>query len=250
MSESLPFRIIVTSCAPYAPTTLPPLFESLRAAGVPIASVTVVVAQCRALPPEFPDLGGASVVPVPYAAEALAGLVCAAETDLVDTPWFLYIQDCSLVGPDFVRRCSAVHAKLDASLDVVKLVDKYSLSVGFYRTAWLQTLAPELAKLRVWGDADGHVTDDVVRRLKCKSEDAAFSMAAESRTGILGYWRDPECLQTVNTSYTYPGSTVRRVVEHYKVLDYYKLKSWWGQTGDVGVFVDEHGDCPKFPVGC
>lgn len=252
-----PCDLVVTSCASYAATTLPVLFESLVQAGLErfAPRIVVVVAQSSESSTEdvewhAPGSSSAIVqytqVRVPYAAEALAGLVCVAETDVVRTPWFLYVQDCSFVGPTFFEKAARAYANVcSEDLDVVKLADRFSMSVGFYRTDFVRSEAVRngLAGVKI----DGARSDDDVRLLKYHTEDFAFGLADEDRTGVLGFRKDAT---VVDDQFRYRPECVRRVVEKYPWLDYYKLKSWWGQTNDVGTrFLDDGKHIINFPVG-
>lgn len=236
--------LVVTSCAAYAPTTLPPLFRTLHQAGVPMSAVVVVIAQCA--PTEPLDevrrvCEGARVVTVEYAAEALTGVIRVSEGGLVDSPWFVYIQDCSLVGPTFWSKACALHkAVADRPLDVVKLLDVFSLSVGMYRTAWVESVKDRLSPLRVFG-AD----DNAIKKIKEDIEDAAFKMAPAARTVYLGGFENKEDRCLVG-KFSYPGSATERIVEHYPSLDYFKLKSWWGQAWKT---MDDGTQVPIIPVG-
>ena len=228
-------------------------------------------------------------MPVEYAVEALTGVVRVSEGGLVESPWFLYIQDCSLVGPMFWSKACALYARiiahhtspppggaapgtathaaalesvplnpkpldkpldepldkpldepLDEPLDVVKLLDAFSLSVGMYRTAWVESIKDKLLPLRIF-DAD----TDAIKKIKETIEDAAFNLASPDRTLCLGRF-DNELDRKVVGKCTYPGSTTQRLVEHYPSLDYFKLKSWWGQSWETN---DKGDTTPIIPVG-
>lgn len=240
-------QLVVTSCAAYAPTTLPALFRTMREAGVPMSAVAVVIAQCPAaeqasvLERVQHVCAGARVETVEYAVEALTGVVRVSEGGLVDSPWFMYIQDCSLVGPDFWSKVCALHDTVaESSLDVVKLLDVFSLSVGMYRTAWVQSVKDKLLPLRLFGADDG-----AIKKIKETIEDAAFDLALPERTSCLGRFDNPSERSVVGM-FSYPGSATKRLVEHYPSLDYFKLKSWWGQTWETN---QDGKKVPIIPVG-
>lgn len=243
----MPFTIVVTTCKAYANTTLPLLFGSMDEARVPPSCIAVVVAQCPDLKHECPLLdhaerAGVRVRAVEYAAEALTGVVCTAEdADLVQTPWFLYIQDCSVVGPNFLTRALEVYqTRCRGDAWVVKLTDRFAMSVGFYNTACVKSLAPRLAALKVY-DADV----DAIRAMKMHIEDAAFNMVPPQNTQVIGSF---EADRRVVGEYRYEGVGTRRMVEYYPLLDYFKLKSWWGQSVDTYTTQDGR-EAAALPVG-
>lgn len=246
---SLPFDVVVTTCLEYAARTLPALFDTMRAAGVPLASVHVVVGQCPGGIDAGSDLGelaaglvgeGVRVTSVAYGAEALTGVVRTALHG-ARTPWILMIQDSCFVGPGFVAKATEVHDRVRESdeYDVVKLTDRFSLSIGFYRTAWLESKAEDLRRVCI------HRFDvDSIRRLKMHIEDKAFDMADPARTAVLGRFED----RAIVGGFRYPGSATDRVVEHYPALDVFKVKSWMGQR--VPTYRTAEGDdLLEIPVG-
>lgn len=243
-TPKLPFDVIVTTCLEYAPKTLPALLDTMKASGVPLVSVHVVVGQCPAGRPECIaelEREGAKVTTVPYGAEALTGAVACARGDVSTTPWFLMIQDTCFVGPGFVKLASEVHDRVRDTddFDVVKLLDKFSLSIGFYRTTWLASKAADLDRVRIESfDVDS------IRRLKMFVEDVAFDMADPARTAVLGRFDD----RALVGNFKYPGSDTDRVVEHYPSLDIYKVKSSIGQR--VQRYTTTKGDdVLRIPVG-
>lgn len=244
------FTIVVNTCASYAPVTLPVLFESLDRAGVPRAATLVVVGQCPGgrLPEGLP--GGTTYAAVEYTAECLTALVAAP--DLVDTPWIFLLQDTMAVGPEFPARVqrayellsersdpsaagtSSSHAPSSSSspLKCVRLLDRFSMSVGFYDVAWLRTLGLRERFARP-GDCD-------VREIKRWSEDAVFDLAPPGGEAHLAEHDDPAQRRVQGEMRYVPGGRAR-TVEHYPVLDLTKCKSWDGDASKHGTYVDDEG---------
>lgn len=226
---AFPCDVVVTTCKSYAPTTIPAFLETFRHCGVPTAALKIVVGQCDGQH-ECDALSrleseGVTVVTVPYGVEALTGVVAVANGELATTPWFVYVQDSCLVGPDFATRVAQVLKHADEPrFDVVKLLDTFSLSVGMYRSEWVKSKAADLNAHRIFA-----FDTDSMRRMKMHIEDKAFQMADPARTLVLGRFSDPKDRLLVG-EFRYPGSATRREVEHYPSLDLYKLKSWMGQS--------------------
>lgn len=243
-TTSWPATVVINTCAEYASTTVPVLLESLGVAGVPRQSIVIVCGQCAdGQEPGIPMADDIRTIFVSYTAEALTGLIAVSESDAVTTPWVLYLQDTMVVGRDFAYRalmlCDSVSPE---TIDCVKLLDRYSLSVGLYSTAWLRTLDLAGFKRVVHTKAD-------MQRIKLWSEDRVFGMCAADRSMYLAEFRNPEERVTMG-DFRYGDVGAKRLIEHYPVLDVYKLKSWDGDVKRVGVVeVEGVGQMPNIPVG-
>lgn len=242
-----PATVVINTCAEYAATTVPVLLESMGVAGVPHQNIVIVCGQCAEgqSPPTIGLADDIRKIFVPYSAEALTGLIAVSElAGAVATPWVLYLQDTMVVGRDFAYRalmlCDSVSPD---TIDCVKLLDRYSLSVGLYSTAWLRGLDLDGLKRTV------HTKQDM-QRIKLWSEDRVFGMCAADRSMFLAEFRNPqERVHMGEFRYADVGAA-RRVIEHYPVLDVYKLKSWDGDVKRVGVVeVEGVGQMPDIPVG-
>lgn len=236
-----PFTIVINTCRAYASTALPMLMQSLAAAGVPVSQVVVVCGQCGAdEAPEVPV--GVRLECREYTAEAMTGLIALSESDLVATPWVLYVQDTMMVGPQFPFRalqlCDAVSP---ADTDCVRLLDMFSLSVGLYSTAWLRGL--DLSGFKRLA-----ATKEDMQRIKTWSEDRVFGLAESARSRHLAEFGNPAD-RVLRGDFRYTPESPRRVIEHYPVLDLYKLKSWDGDVERVGVVEIDGQVMPNIPVG-
>ena len=236
-SSSFPaseLTILVTTCAPYMNVTLPHLLRSLEEAGIPEESVVMVAGQVRD-PTEHELFVRAKGHTCPWTFEAGTGLMYAAEhPEIVKTPWILHIQCTMLAEPDFADKVSRVFRETvrDSEEDVWKLLDTFSLTVGFVRTSWL--LRQCFDKLKV-------VPKDTrdIQRLKMWCEDKVFENA---RCGALGRFADPESRKVLGTM-SYPGGGAERIIESYPLLGLVKFKSWYGQC------VDSIDGVPSIPIG-
>lgn len=226
-----PLTLVINTCAAYAPTTVPMLLESLGAAGVPPEAIRIVCGQSSDKPPAIPlvDEMGISVVHTEYTAEAMTGLVYLSEHhDLVDTPWVLYLQDTMAVGPDFPYKALMVCDSVSVEqVDCVRLLDMFSLSVGLYSTAWLQGL--DLSEYK----RQARTTRDV-QQIKTWSEDRVFGLCAPERARHLAEYQNPTD-RVVMGDFRYSDASTPRIIEHYPVLDVYKLKSWMGGAPDTDI---------------
>jgi hypothetical protein len=207
-------------------------------------SVHVVVGSCPEAPladlvamiADLEPLVG--VTAVPFGALELTGVVACARGVVSTTPWFMMIHDTSFVGPSFVQRASEVHSRVrdTEDFDVVKLLDTFSMSVGFYRRDWVRSKAADMVSI-VSPDIDS------IRTLKMVVDDIVFAMADPKRTAVLGRFDDLNDRADVGR-FMYKDSATDRLVEHYPSLDLYKLKSRYGKSTAV------RGDCVlEMPVG-
>jgi len=245
------YTLVINTCAPYAPVTLPPLLASLDMAGFPRSRIVVTCGQCPGgVAPEVPEARGVRVVACDYAAEALTGLIALSERpeDIAGlAPWVLYIQDTMMVGERFPQATHEVMRQLEAAPSssahptlCVKLCDVFSLSVGFYSVAWLRD--QDLAEFKASADVDEHG----MRQIKTWCEDKVFERCPPESTKFLGKWSDREMVGT----FRYSDEGHERYIEHYPVLDLYKFKSWDGDAQRVGFYRDPDGlERVKIPVG-
>lgn len=237
---ALPVTVVINTCAPYAGVTLPPLFASLRGAGVAVEDVVVVCGQAD----PAGQAGQAGVhhprlhcVPTSYV-DFTALCYVAGNPRAVPTEWALFLNDTVLVRNDFADHVRRVHDTIlrTTSADVVTLLDMYSMSMGFVRVAWLAARGQEFAGLPV-----RMACVDDVRRVKMRCEDELFQGARREHLG--SFARDRRVAGT--TSYT-PGGA-RRLVEVYPFIGVVKLKSWYGQQ--VPVKETAQGPLLEAPVG-
>lgn len=266
----LPFTIVIQTCYSYAEVAVPVLLASLAQAGVPRESLLVVCGQCppaagggggTCRPPRIPGAEGLRVAAVSYTAEALTGLIHLSETPppapdpLLDpdssppTGWVLYLQDTMAAGPDFLRRALEVHRQVldtpstsESSVHCVKLLNGFSMSVGFYDLAWLRGL--DLGALK----AEAADTDRV-REIKTWCEDKVFDMCPAASARFLAEFNNPEDRRVLG-AFRYSDSSAARKIEHYPVLDLYKFKSWDGDEARVGTYRAADGtERVAIPVG-
>ncbi len=239
---ALPFDIVVTTCHTYFDVTTPVLLASMREAGVPMERVHIVKGQAGESRDDV-DRTAPRVHSCEYTAEALTALVYAAEHPEAFKGWVLLLQDTMTVGLDFVRRALEVydtHCTRPETTRCVKLLDKFSLSVGFYHMPWVRTL--DLTPIKRH-DADEHVVRDV----KMFIEDWVFDKCPNPTW--LGRF-DNDQHRRVLGWFSYAPGAARRMIEHYPVLDVCKLKSWYGQVHEVGTYTDPAGAHKiKIPVG-
>lgn len=252
-SDELPFTIVVSTCRPYAPTALPMLLDSLRMAGTPMGSVVVVCGECPG--GDVPEIeGGVSdvrlVVGVEYTCEALTGLIWVSEQPAGTTaPWVLYLQDTMVAGEEFVARALEAHRQIEAlpgtsesPVRCVKLLDKFSLSVGFYSAEWLR------------GEALGALKRDGVgvhemREIKTWCEDSVFNRCPRDSVRFLASFDSPEDRRVLG-EFRYSDGGAERRIEHYPSLDLYKFKSWDGNVMRVGTYRAPDGsERTAIPVG-
>lgn len=253
----LPFTVVIHTCASYAPTTLPMLLESLELAGVPTESVLVVCGQCADGQRPVVETGNVlyrnvRMITVPYTAESLTGLICLSEQhSLVDSPWVLYIQDTMVVGDEFLPRALEAHRQIlglpstsESPVLCVKLLDKFSLSVGFYNTTWLRGLDLRDLKTTVNED-DLHAMRDI----KTWCEDKVFDLCPLDSVRFLGRFDSPEDRRLLG-DFKYSDTSAARQIEHYPSLDLYKFKSWDGDAQRVGTYRAPDGTIKvAIPVG-
>lgn len=242
-------RVVVTTCRAYAPVTMPVLLQSLDLAGVPRASVTVVCGQTPADAPAPWAAEGVEVACVPYTAEALTGLVAVAGGRVLGsaaaTDMFAYLQDTMAVGADFRARLAAVAGSVPSEVHAVRLLDRFSLSVGLYEVGWVRG-----ARQRLEGMA-AVTNDDVaaMREIKTWCEDALFDACPPERCRYLGRFGDPTD-RAVLGDFRYAPDAASRTIEHYPSLDLYKFKSWDGNAERVGTYTAADGtEKVAIPVG-
>lgn len=233
----LPFTIVINTCDAYMSTSLPVLLDTLALAGIPAESLLVVCGQSAAAAREVAE-GGIRVHRVPYTAEALTGLIYLSETDdtVVSDGWVLYLQDTMAVGEQFGPRIVETYRQVmerpsgsESSLLAVKVLDHFSLSVGFYDLAWLRELREEIRGFKVMC-ADEHA----MREIKTWCEDKVFDMCPPDRILHLDSFVDRRQLG----EFRYSESSAVRQIEHYPSLDLYKFKSWNGDDDAVGKYRD------------
>lgn len=230
----LPFTIVINTCEGYQSVSLPVLLQSLAMAGIPPESLLVVCGQCPV--PESATVDGMRVRRVPYTAEALTGLIHVSESDDVTTDWVLYIQDTMAVGEEFGPRILETYRQMmerpsgsTTGLLAVKLLDHFSLSVGFYEVAWLRELREEIRGFKVMA-ADEHAMRDI----KTWCEDKIFDMCPPGRILHLSEFVNRKDMG----EFRYSETSASRRIEHYPVLDLYKFKSWYGDVDSVGMYRD------------
>lgn len=244
-SSDLPFAIVIEACRDYAPVALPVLLDSLETAGAPLDSVVVVCGQCEAERGEDAALdavedrvirGGGRFERRKYTTVCATALVAVSEDPaLVSKPWFLHLQCTTSVGARFVDLARDVYYDLSGrpGLDCIKLLDRFSMNMGFYRTAWVRGLASELARHKR-GGADAPTAADVheVRDIKTWCEDLVFGMCSPAAAECLGRYADAEAVQ-FRGWFKYREDGQPRVHEYYPSLDLHKYKSWFGQAVDA-----------------
>lgn len=241
VQRRLPVTLVVSTCATYAPTTVPHLMASLAAAGVSPDDVLVVCGQA-------PETEGAAEVSVrcparvrrtPLShAESVALCYVARHLDLLPTEWAFFMHDTMAALPNFVEKVLEIHRAVLSTTraDVVKLLDRFSMSVAFVRKEWIARHAD-----RLWGMLRRLDTDDDVRRLKMVCEDAAFQGAHHVHLGTFD--GDRRVVGTMR----YAPDAAERLVEEYPFAGLIKYKSWYGQP--VPTKTTAQGEVLCIPVG-
>lgn len=235
----LPFTIVINTCHAYQGVSMPVLLDSLAMAGIPAESLLVVCGQSPASDSGVTVAeGGIRVHRVPYTAEALTGLIHLSESadGVPDGGWILYIQDTMVVGQQFGPRIMETFRQImerpsgsTTGLVAVKLLDQFSLSVGFYDVAWLREVREEIQGFKVMS-ADEHAMRDI----KTWCEDKIFDMCPPERIAHLAEFAGRQHMGT----FKYSETSADRIIEHYPVLDLYKFKSWDGNVARVGMYRD------------
>lgn len=211
--------VVVNSCSQYARATLPPLLESLRAAGVPAAHVFVVVGDA----PAHDTLVG----PAGYEVAAKHRPWCnmdnnafvwiADEGDaLRGFDWIFYTHDTSLVDPGFYESAMRLCENAPPGTDAYKLQRNHSMSTGLYRVRALWDVGAAISATK---------NLDPARTLEVKAmcEDSVFRL-------LRGVDALPNEYTVESEGVTMYGTDVPRIVEHWVVPGLRKVKANWGQA--------------------
>ena len=219
--------VVVNSCASFFDRTLPPLLDSLDAAGVPKGAVHVVVGDCAR--DEDLTYEGVAVHRRRYANIDNNGLLWLAferpdewrnGLDGAAPDWVFYTHDTALVAPQFWDECRRVAKEARAGSVCVKLHEPFSMSMGFYKTEWLWGDI-----VRVWARTIANFDNSEPAKQAIKAnlaavEDACFNLAPPTAIEVL-----PNAYTVVDRFRTMYGSNVPRIVEYYATPGIYKVKA-------------------------
>ena len=233
--------VVITTCRSYAPVAVPPLLRSLRRAGVPDEAVHVVVGECQEVGDERVD--GVWHHRRRYCNldnNGLMWLGLEAKTDQCTAPewvapewvapewvapeWVVYLHDTCLVAPHFWARTLRVVASLPPRAACVRLHRPFSMGMGLYRTAWVQS--PRVAAyLRRLVNLDPGKTAALKRNLRVL-EDTLFKFANPTKCLTLANKYTVAARNLVLADYREAAAdAVPRLVEYYATPGVYKLKA-------------------------
>lgn len=242
MSAAAPtaVSVVVNTCAGYEGATVPALLRSLRAAGVPMGRVHVVVGESAA---PRDEQAGPEESWFHYRRTCAIdnnGLVWAS-TEPGPAPgargWIVYLHDTCAVDAEFWRKATEAARRFDGAADCVAIHAPFSMSLGLYSVAWLQS-APVRGHVRA-----AVANDDCSPERKAAKknevgpdgtyagEDTLFKWA---RAGHGRFACLPVDRRVVEEGVrAYGADAAPRIKEYYPHAGVYKLKANWGQSATL-----------------
>jgi hypothetical protein len=212
-------KIVINSNVKFASVSLPPLLDSLKSAGFTDDEILIFVGG---------DISEVSrntknIFYVKHDSIDFTGLIELSRSDY-GADFFFYMHDTVKVGPKFRDKLFSVDPK---SSEIIPLRPWPSMNTGLYSGEYLKRKQVELLaiqnfdisieglqKAKKWGV---YHEDFLTWRQE--------NMVANSYADLLG--SDSGGVPVTIGEYDYYGNGVKRRLEYYDFLDFYKVKSNW-----------------------
>jgi hypothetical protein len=215
-------KIVINSNARFSSVTLPPLLKSLKSAGFRKSEILIMIGGYTS---RRESITRPKRFKLPFDAIDFTSFIELSERD-IQSDYCFVMHDTSKVGKNFKEIISSVEPR---DLDAIPLRKLPSMNIGLYRTAFIRQKCSDLTKLK-----NSDYTEEGMHAMKVWGvENEDFLSWGQDDLSITSYadlLSDPrDGVPIVMGEYDYYTNNVKRRIEYYEYLDFYKVKANWSR---------------------